>query len=84
MALFYADYSLGFLGLRDGPWKFIHEMESGRSKLFDLRDDPEERRNLAANCPARVTAYQRHLEKWSAAQKGLLLKPQQMAAAAAP
>jgi arylsulfatase A-like enzyme len=82
MALFYTDYSLGFLGLRDGPWKFIHELESGRSQLFDLRDDPEERRNLAANCPAQVVAYQRHLLRWSAAQKGLLLKPRNPAALA--
>jgi hypothetical protein len=26
MALFFADYSLGLLGLRDGPWKFVYEM----------------------------------------------------------
>lgn len=72
MALFYTDYSLGFLGLRDGPWKFIHELDSGRSSLFDLRCDLGETRNLAARFPARVAAYRRHLERWSAAQKGLL------------
>ena len=32
MALFFADYSLGLLGLRDGPWKFIYELDSGRSR----------------------------------------------------
>ncbi len=31
MALFFTDYSLAFLGLRDGDWKFIHDVESGRS-----------------------------------------------------
>ena len=40
MALFFADYSLGFFGLRDGDWKFIHELDSGRSKLFHLCSDP--------------------------------------------
>src|SRR5947207_2212548 len=33
MALFFADYSLGLLGLRDGPWKFVYEVGSGRAKL---------------------------------------------------
>src|SRR5262249_22948797 len=36
LALFATDYSLGFLGLRDGNWKMIHELESGHSWLFDL------------------------------------------------
>ncbi len=40
MALFCTDYSLGFLGLRDGKWKLIHEWESGRSRLYDLETDP--------------------------------------------
>ena len=41
MALFATDYSLGFLGLRDGRWKFIYELESGQfSKWRDLT--PEE------------------------------------------
>ena len=40
MALFFADYSLGLLGLRDGRWKFIYEIGSGRAELFDLDRDP--------------------------------------------
>jgi hypothetical protein len=43
MALFFADYSLGLLGLRDGAWKFVYELESGRAKLFDLERDPRRR-----------------------------------------
>lgn len=35
MALYFTDYSLGFLGVRDGPWKFIYEIESGKSQLFN-------------------------------------------------
>jgi arylsulfatase A-like enzyme len=69
MALFYTDYSLGFLGLRDGCWKFIYELESGRSKLFDLCLDPQEKANLAVRHPDRVEAYRRHLKQWSGAQK---------------
>jgi len=72
MALFATDYSLGFLGLRDGRWKLIHELESGQSSLFDLSADPDERRNLADNYPDRVAEYRQHLLHWSAAQKYLI------------
>ena len=76
MALFYTDYSLGFLGLRDGRWKFAYELESGRARLFDLANDPDERTNLAGQEPDRVKAYREHLKSWAAAQRNLLLHPQ--------
>jgi arylsulfatase A-like enzyme len=69
MALFCTDYALGLIGLRDGRWKFIHELESGRSQLYDLASDPGEGRDLAADHPARVEAYRDHLLRWAAAQK---------------
>jgi arylsulfatase A-like enzyme len=72
MALFYTDYSLSFLGLRDGCWKFIHELESGRSKLFDLCQDAGERNDVAPRHPERIAAYRSHLRRWSAAQKALI------------
>src|SRR5205085_7026945 len=31
MALFFTDYSIGWLGLTDGCWKYLLEMDSGRS-----------------------------------------------------
>ena len=74
MALFFTDYSLGLLGLRDGHWKFIHELESGRSKLFNLESDPHERTDLAASSKTRVAAYRDHLLRWSAAQRALILE----------
>ena len=69
LALFFADYSLGMLGLRDGRMKFIYELRSERAQLFDMRDDPEERRNVAGLHAGRVHAYERTLRGWSAAQK---------------
>jgi arylsulfatase A-like enzyme len=74
MALFFADYSLAMVGLRDGPWKFIHELTSHRDRLFDLEMDPLERTNVSAEHPDRVAWYRQRLEHWSAAQKSLLLK----------
>jgi phosphoglycerol transferase MdoB-like AlkP superfamily enzyme len=65
MALFFADYSVGLLGLRDGCTKVIHELETGRSKAYDVCNDPEERHDLAARMPERMKAYRDRLRRWS-------------------
>jgi arylsulfatase A-like enzyme len=69
MALFFTDYSLSLVGLRDGRWKFVHDLASGRSKLFDLERDPEESADISLDHPVRVAAYVRRVWDWSAAQK---------------
>jgi lipoteichoic acid synthase len=69
MALFFTDYTLGLLGLRDDRWKVIHEMDSGRSKLFDLFGDPAERFDLSSQRPDLVTAYRAHLLRWCGYQR---------------
>jgi hypothetical protein len=71
-ARFFADYSLSLLGLRDGRWKFIYELDSGRSKLFDLETDPNERVNLADRHAEQTRAYAEDLRQWGAVQKHLL------------
>jgi phosphoglycerol transferase MdoB-like AlkP superfamily enzyme len=74
MALFFTDYSLGFLGLRDREWKFIYQLGAGRTKLFDLGLDPEERNDLSARSPERIDPYTQRLLGWSAAQRELILR----------
>ncbi len=74
MALFCTDYALTYAGLRDGRWKFLHEIESGRSQLFDLGADPDEANDLAAEYPERVTAYRDHVLNWCASQKYHILR----------
>jgi lipoteichoic acid synthase len=69
MALFFTDYSLGLVGLRDGRWKFIHELASRRSKLFDLTDDPGETRDLSRQHAPRAATYEQMLRGWTTAQK---------------
>jgi lipoteichoic acid synthase len=69
MAFFFADYSRGLIGLRDGSLKVIHAIDSGRSSLFDLDADPGERVNIADRYPDRVQWYVRNLKGWGAAQK---------------
>jgi arylsulfatase A-like enzyme len=68
MALFFTDYSLGFLGLYDSCWKYIFEIGSRRSKLFNLCRDPGETVDQSAAESARVDAYRRNLEMWIHAQ----------------
>ena len=69
MSLFFTDYSLGFLGLRDSCWKMIFETSSKRSKLFDVCADPQEEKDLSADNAARVSAYRDRLERWITAQR---------------
>ena len=69
MALFFADYSLGLLGLRDGPWKFVYELNSRRAKLFDLDKDPGELSDAASEHPAQVSWYSQAVRAWSSAQQ---------------
>ncbi len=73
VALFYTDYSLSLLGLRDGGWKYIYELDSGRSKLFDLRQDAAELNDLSHLHPELVSTYLSLLTRWSAVQKALIL-----------
>jgi Sulfatase len=69
MALFFADYSLGLLGLRDWRWKFIYEIGSGKMQLFDLAGDPRETSNLSTQEAARTSWYAQVVSGWSHAQK---------------
>jgi len=69
MALFFTDYSLALLGLRDGDWKFVYELRSGRTKLFDLERDPREISDLSSREPARAAWYGQVVRGWSSAQK---------------
>ena len=59
MAFFFTDYALGLLGLRDGHFKFISEVESGRSTLFDVAADPLERTDVSSIYSERVETYGR-------------------------
>ena len=72
VARFFTDHALWQLGLRQGPWKLIHEQESGRSRLYDLRRDPGERQDLSAVEPARAARYREHLQGFFARQRALL------------
>ncbi|HEY6346382.1 MAG TPA: sulfatase/phosphatase domain-containing protein [Bryobacteraceae bacterium] len=69
MALFFTDYSLPLLGLRDGPWKFIYRLDTRRPKLFNLDRDPGEQTDLAREYAERVAWYEQVVRNWSASQR---------------
>ena len=68
-AFFYTDYSLGWLGLRDSCWKYLYEIDSDRSKLFDVCSDPDEIRNRSGEFEARAREYRVRVQRWASAQR---------------
>ncbi len=67
---YYPRYHYGWSqleALRDGRFKFI---AAPRPELFDLRADPHETRDLAANDPQRVAAFTRTLDELRAKLRG--------------
>jgi arylsulfatase A-like enzyme len=77
MALFFTDYSRPLVGLRDGPWKFVYELDAARGRLFDLGTDPHETIDLSLDHRDRSTRYAEVVKGWSAAQKNLILGSRQ-------
>ncbi|HEY5754406.1 MAG TPA: sulfatase-like hydrolase/transferase [Steroidobacter sp.] len=53
------------LSIRRGDWKLWKSLTGEFTLLFNLRDDPNETRNLAESEPDRVQALSREVEAWS-------------------
>jgi len=54
------------LAVRDGAWKFTINYNGGEPQLFNLRDDAEERRNVADRHPDVVERLKAALLGWNA------------------
>jgi arylsulfatase A-like enzyme len=50
--------------IRDGDWKLLEFFEDGRLELYNLKDDPGERTNLAAELPDKVSQLHARLLAW--------------------
>jgi arylsulfatase A-like enzyme len=61
--------------VRDGDWKLIEWFEDGTLELFNLRDDPGERRNLAAENPEKTQELRAKLVAWRADTQALMPTP---------
>jgi len=55
-------------GLRDGRWKYISTFSADATQLYDLEQDPDEQRNLAASSTLKNSGYQQLLTAWYVVQ----------------
>jgi arylsulfatase A-like enzyme len=72
MLYFYADWQRHYLGLRDGPWKYIYDVNRERHELYDLDHDPDEHKNLAFQFPTQVEAYAQRVLAWESFYRELI------------
>lgn len=61
--------------LRDGDWKLIDFLEEGQSELYNLRDDPGERQNLAERNPEMHRALLSKLDAWRSSTGAIIPPP---------
>lgn len=61
--------------IREGAFKLIQFFEDGRLELFNLRDDPGEKRNLAADLPEKAEELRAKLEAWRRSQDAQMMEP---------
>lgn len=50
--------------IRQGNWKLIERFEDGRVHLYNLKNDIEEKQNLASRCPQRVNSMRKKLHQF--------------------
>ncbi len=50
--------------VRSGDWKYIEFYEDGRGELYNLKEDPAEKHDLAAKWPEAVASLRQKLAKW--------------------
>ncbi len=61
--------------LRDGDWKLVEWYEDRQVELYNLRDDPGEQHDLAAQDPSRAQTLQTRLAAWRKDVNALMPTP---------
>ena len=72
VARFQTDHGPLQLGLRQGKYKAVYQLEHDRLRLFDLARDPQERRDIVREEPARALRYREHLLGFAAEERARL------------
>ncbi|WP_035468017.1 sulfatase [Algoriphagus mannitolivorans] len=65
--------------IREGDWKLIYFYESGKSELYNLKNDLGERQNLASSEPELVQALRNKLFNWLVNSKAAFPRPNHQA-----
>jgi arylsulfatase A-like enzyme len=60
---FYWNYWNIRMALRDGDWKLVYPTENSSAELYNLADDPNEKKNLALSDPAQLQRLIKLLEE---------------------
>jgi arylsulfatase A-like enzyme len=68
-AYFYVAEDHFTLGVREDNWKYMFDLREGLEELYDLRRDPSEQRNLAAEQPERAARLRQRLVAWTDANR---------------
>jgi len=66
LSFFFTDYSRPWVGIRDGCWKYLLDIDPGRSRLFDVCADPAEATDRSADPVADERAYRLRALQWLA------------------
>ncbi len=61
---YFAPQSTPVGSIRAGDWKLLEFFEDGRTELYNLRDDPQESRDLGRAESDRVAALRQQLAQW--------------------
>jgi len=65
----FSSYKGRFFSLIADNWKFIYDNKSGHAELYNLKNDSEEKRNLADREPELVKKYTAIIKNWVLLQK---------------
>jgi arylsulfatase A-like enzyme len=68
MVPLYTGYGNPFVAFVDGNYKFIHNRKTGVSELYDVVDDPREKRSLVADNADSVEEYRQRVAAFVSAQ----------------
>ena len=61
--------------IREGDWKLIEFFEDGNLELFDLKNDPTERNNLAKDKPEKAADLYEKLKEWRVSVNAQMMTP---------
>ena len=64
-----------YAAVRQGDWRFVEFFEDGRGELYNLKDDPLEKADLAAKMPEQAAALRMNLAEWRKAVNAQMPMP---------